>query len=378
MDIWVSFITTITVILLTTVPDILPIQPPGFLGCYKDKLGRIFKNINKTLDYNIYEREDVVNKCIKFCRSSKNRYAGAKFHSQNMKCFCGTVIHSSDPTSCEEYCPGNGKKECAGPEAIGLYDTWPCAAEPCKNSATCEDIDADNYKCSCTKGWKGVNCDEGEEVNHPNAVEVLVPTVLTIVAVIAIVIFLIIRRRRNKTTTDISHKGSAGGVDNQYVGYQRHPSQQPSIIYTPESYSSPYAEIPLEGFNRSSKNDPSAASIKPDNQYNVPNVQSSPALATCSNYSHLEINQAILNSAESNTYSHTTVLNDKNQIKPTSSTDGVENTYNILQISSKPKVANKSANDISDASVYNHAKAGGRNPKNTGIDDYSHLNTVNR
>lgn len=33
----------------------------------------------------------------------------------------------------------------------------PCESNPCKNGATCQDVD-NGYKCTCLPGWTGDNC----------------------------------------------------------------------------------------------------------------------------------------------------------------------------------------------------------------------------
>ena len=36
----------------------------------------------------------------------------------------------------------------------------PCSALPCQNGATCQEDCSGNYKCVCSAGYTGANCEE--------------------------------------------------------------------------------------------------------------------------------------------------------------------------------------------------------------------------
>ncbi|KAH3780553.1 hypothetical protein DPMN_158370 [Dreissena polymorpha] len=42
---------------------------------------------------------------------------------------------------------------------MGRYDTNECATVPCKNGATCTNLQ-NAYSCTCSPGWHGHSCDQ--------------------------------------------------------------------------------------------------------------------------------------------------------------------------------------------------------------------------
>jgi hypothetical protein len=42
----------------------------------------------------------------------------------------------------------------------------PCSSQPCQNSGTCVQIGATGYRCVCTEGFIGSNCEEEEQSEY--------------------------------------------------------------------------------------------------------------------------------------------------------------------------------------------------------------------
>ena len=46
-------------------------------------------------------------------------------------------------------------------------ETQECASQPCKNGATCQDLEND-YNCTCQAGWTGKKCEDDVNECVPN------------------------------------------------------------------------------------------------------------------------------------------------------------------------------------------------------------------
>ena len=43
-----------------------------------------------------------------------------------------------------------------------MFTVLPCDSSPCKNGATCTNINDNlNYECKCADGWTGLTCETG-------------------------------------------------------------------------------------------------------------------------------------------------------------------------------------------------------------------------
>ena len=48
-----------------------------------------------------------------------------------------------------------------------LLDINECTNSPCKNGATCVNLDG-SYRCDCKSGYSGDNCETGEDIDNIN------------------------------------------------------------------------------------------------------------------------------------------------------------------------------------------------------------------
>ncbi|XP_053398181.1 uncharacterized protein LOC128556637 [Mercenaria mercenaria] len=124
--------------------------PEGYIGCFIDYRYRVLNGKGKQFHPNSG------NRCKNFCRGYGYRYAGTE---SGEECFCGNKIRIKRPANnCDYECEGNPSEFCGGAWRISIYDIWYCVTNPCLNGATCTDIDANNYSCTCTDEWTGIDC----------------------------------------------------------------------------------------------------------------------------------------------------------------------------------------------------------------------------
>ncbi|KAL4233320.1 hypothetical protein ACF0H5_008002 [Mactra antiquata] len=126
----------------------------GYLGCFKDSSSdRILRG------YSTYLSPNGAYFCTNICIDKGFRYAGTEYW---YNCHCGhSIRYRIEGNNCNLPCTNNHYEFCGGDGGISIFDTWKCATEqPCKNGGTCSDINKDNYWCSCTEQWTGVDCSQ--------------------------------------------------------------------------------------------------------------------------------------------------------------------------------------------------------------------------
>ncbi|XP_053397224.1 uncharacterized protein LOC123551735 [Mercenaria mercenaria] len=400
---------SLTVVLLMS-PYSTPLRayrPDGFIKCYKDdRRNRILKGKHQKSKTNSGDE------CKQYCMSNGFRYAGTENEDE---CYCGHTIPVQELLYvCNHKCPGNPEEICGGRSTISVYDTWYCATSPCKNGATCEDIDASSYNCICFGEWTGKHCDKHTSssssssatntpvinitsaatnehakstedksplstsikitTHFPNikttdksesniAEYVLVPVALVVLIAITVAAVCIKRRRAAKkvrngvssglatTTKQPKHREVGNASCNDYK-VKSTPYSYCSTSRTSTYFNSGYVDIEPDGCDNKQ--------IK----YSHLTIQTLPYFDNT--YSHLKANQNNISWISDITYSHL-----DNENSPTETTEDID-TYNRLQVNTSNGM--KKFQDESDCDTdYSHLDA---RAQNTEIDagDYSHLN----
>ncbi|XP_060570069.1 uncharacterized protein LOC132728434 isoform X2 [Ruditapes philippinarum] len=214
---------------------------PGYLGCFEDGFEiRILRGTFQKLIRNSGKA------CKEYCLSAGFRYAGTK---AGFDCYCGDTIRKKQLSGeCYEPCPGRHDEFCGGISEISLYDTWPCATNPCDPGHVCDDLDVHTYSCICTQsdchkevtettllstlkfttqvhitqkietetrteattddaGHSTVNVNEVTEDKSSRSTIIVVPVLITLTAIVGIVITLVvIKKRRQRKSDDIYHE----------------------------------------------------------------------------------------------------------------------------------------------------------------------------
>lgn len=47
-----------------------------------------------------------------------------------------------------------------------ISENTACSDNPCQNNGTCTSLSSTEYTCSCTKGYAGKNCEEGNKITN--------------------------------------------------------------------------------------------------------------------------------------------------------------------------------------------------------------------
>ncbi|XP_053392187.1 uncharacterized protein LOC123551734 isoform X1 [Mercenaria mercenaria] len=381
---------SLTVVLLMTLYSSLlrAYRPDGYVGCFKDKKDRILKGKHRESKTNSGDE------CKRYCMSYRYRYAGTKKEDE---CYCGHTIPVQELLYiCNHKCPGNHEEICGGRSTISVYDTWYCATSPCKNGATCEDIDARSYNCICFGEWTGKNCDKETETttletsslsdktqlstrikittHFPNikttdksesniAEYVLVPVALVVLIAITVAVVCIKRRRaaknvRNGVSSELAttnkqpkHREVGNASCNDYK-VKSTPYSYCSTSRTSTYFNSGYVDIEPDGCDNK------------QNKYNHLTIQTLPYFDNT--YSHLKANQNNISWISDITYSHL-----DNENSPTETTEDID-TYNRLQVNTSNGM--KRFQDESDCDTdYSHLDARAQKTE-IDADDYSHIN----